>query len=104
MIKYSKEMNLNKGSVILDFQGTDCPACKMLSRQLENIESKYNNMQFISVDVYNDTPIANNYHILGIPTLVVLKDGEEIDRRVGTRNDAETNDFFNTACEKCCNS
>lgn len=61
----------------LKFFATWCGPCTIVSKQLEGL-----NLQ--PVDLDNDTEgLATKYKIRNVPTLVFLKDGEEVDRHSG---------------------
>ena len=62
----------------LKFFATWCGPCTVVSKQLENIEG------IQAVDLDNDIDgLATKYKIRNVPTLVFLKDGQEVDRHTG---------------------
>lgn len=63
---------------VLKFGASWCGSCSVVSKQLEDIQD------IKSVDLDNDTEgLTKKYNIRNIPTLVFLKDGEEVDRHSG---------------------
>ena len=70
--------------VLVDFNATWCPPCRMLHPILEEVakeaDGKY---KVVSVDVDNNQELAMKYQVSGIPTVIVFKDGEVAQRSVG---------------------
>ena len=70
--------------VLVDFNATWCPPCRMLHPILEEVakeaDGKY---KVASVDVDNNQELAMKYQVSGIPTVIVFKDGEVAQRSVG---------------------
>ena len=63
---------------IIKFEASWCQPCKLLTEELKNIEFP------IEVLDIEDNPQALDKHgIRGVPTLIFLKDGQEVNRVVG---------------------
>lgn len=65
---------------LLKFSASWCGPCKALSATMSNIELPY---ELIEVDVDTDFELAARYGIRGVPTLVLIEDDNEVDRKVG---------------------
>ena len=72
---------INSDYVLVDFYATWCGPCKMMHPILENIIN--HSIKVIKVDVDKFENIAKEYAILSIPTLVLIKNGEMIDKKIG---------------------
>lgn len=66
-----------------DFYATWCGPCKAISPILEKFSEKYQDVQFLKVDVDQATDIAQEYGISAMPTFVLFKDGAPIGKVVG---------------------
>lgn len=73
----------NNELVVIDFFATWCGPCKMLSPVIENVESLIQNVKFIKVDIDQFNDLASQYKIQSVPTLVFLKNGQEVMKSIG---------------------
>ena len=86
IIKSNEEFNslINSDSlVVIDFFATWCGPCKMLSPVLENVSNVLNNVEFIKVDIDQFNELASQYKVQSVPTIVFVKNGNEINRHIG---------------------
>jgi thioredoxin 1 len=73
-----------EGLVLVDFWATWCGPCKMIAPVLEELASEYGDkVKIVKVDVDENQETAGKYGVMSIPTLLVLKDGEVVDKAVG---------------------
>ena len=71
-------------AAVVDFSATWCEPCRMMAPVLEDIsETMGEKVKFYNVDVDEVTALAMKYGIQSIPCLIVLKNGEAVDRSVG---------------------
>ncbi len=86
-IIYGTKENFNdeiaKGKVLVDFYAEWCGPCKMISPILEELESSMDDLKVIKVDVDNEQEIAANYGVMAMPTMLIFKDGQKVDQKVG---------------------
>lgn len=73
--------------VLVDFFTQWCAPCKQLAPTLEDLAAEYGDaVRIVSVDAEASPELAKRYGVTGYPTLVLVRDGAEIDRlRVRTR-------------------
>jgi len=70
--------------VVVDFWAPWCGPCRMVSPILDRLaEDRPGEVKVVRVNVDEAPSLAQRYRALSIPTLVVLRDGEEVDRVVG---------------------
>lgn len=71
---------------IIDFWATWCGPCKMMNPILDEIEKEYADELIITrYDIDVESDIVKDYNIQSVPTYVILKDGEEVDRIIGAK-------------------
>jgi thioredoxin 1 len=71
--------------VLVDFYADWCGPCKMLAPTIEEIAANAVDFLVAKVNVDEAPAVAERFAVMSIPTLVVLRGGEEIARAVGLR-------------------
>ncbi len=69
--------------VLVDFFAEWCGPCKMVAPILEEISSENEDIKVCKVNVDEAQELAGKYGVVSIPTLVVIKNGEVINKHVG---------------------
>ena len=82
--EYSEIVN-SSNPVVIDFHATWCGPCKVLSPILEELDDEIDGVEFVKLDVDQHPQIAGQNQVMGVPTVVILKDGEVKDRFVGVQ-------------------
>ena len=72
------------GPVVVDFWAEWCGPCKMIGPQLEELsEEMAGKVKFVKLNVDENQQTAIKYGVRSIPTLIMFKDGEAVDIKVG---------------------
>lgn len=74
---------IQTGMTLIDFYATWCGPCKMMHPVIEKIEVENENLQVVKIDVDNHEDLAREYGIMSIPTIILLKDGEIVEKSIG---------------------
>ena len=82
--EYAEIIN-SSSPVVIDFHATSCGPCKVLSPILEELNDEIEGVEFVKLDVDQHPQIAGQNQVMGVPTVVILKDGEVKDRFVGVQ-------------------
>ena len=83
---FAKEVLKNKKPVLVDFNAEWCPPCQALHPILEELAEEQDDFRIVTVDIDEYSDLAEEYNVSSIPCLVVFKDGEEVDRRLGMQS------------------
>lgn len=90
LIHFSKagfEKALDSSSVVVvDFWATWCGPCKMIAPAMEKLADAYAGKAVVGkIDVDQEGDLAQEFGVMSIPCVVILKDGVEYTRLVGAR-------------------
>jgi thioredoxin 2 len=70
--------------VLVDFWAPWCGPCKWISPVLaEQAQARAGKVKVVKLDIDTAPQIASQFNVQGIPTLMLTRDGEEVDRLVG---------------------
>jgi len=85
-----KENVLDKGGVtVVDFWAEWCGPCRMIGPVIEELATEYEGKALIAkVDVDENAELSSQFGIRSIPTILILKDGEIVDKQVGVTTKA----------------
>lgn len=81
---------------LLDFWAAWCGPCQMMKPVIEELEKELKDkVEFVEINVDENSTEASKYGVMGIPTFIVLKDGKEIGRKTGIISKAELQKIIN---------
>lgn len=84
MSTFDAEVKNSDKVTIVDFFADWCGPCRKLSPILEEIEQELSgNVKFTKINTDENIDLAREYQISGIPTLLVFKNGDLVERMVG---------------------
>jgi len=68
---------------IVDFYADWCSPCKKLAPIVEELAKDNPTLKVFKLDIDNSRDIYVKYRVMGIPTLILFKEGKEVDRIIG---------------------
>lgn len=69
--------------VLLDFWAQWCAPCRMLSPAVDEVADEIEGIKVGKINVDDEPALAAKFNVMSIPTLVVIKDGKEVNRSTG---------------------
>lgn len=84
---------------IVKFYATWCPPCTELAPRIKKISSDLG-IKLEEVDVDKSPAIANEAKIEAIPTLILVRDGKEVGRIIGSHSDADLVPYIKSVFKK----
>jgi thioredoxin len=78
----------DKGLVLIDFWATWCGPCRMQAPILEQLGEEYaeEELKIVKMDVDENPETPRAFGIMSIPTLVLKKDGEVVEKAIGVHS------------------
>ena len=92
MLELNKDIfdkEIKEGITVVDFYAVWCMPCRMQTPILEEVEEHYvdnKNIKITRMDVDNNGEIAMKYGIMNIPTIIIFKNGEIVNKFIGLRD------------------
>ena len=80
---FEQEVLKSNIPVLIDFYADWCGPCKMLSPIVDEVAAENDDIKVVKVNVDEAQNTAIKYQVMSIPTLVVIKNGNEVNRSVG---------------------
>lgn len=69
--------------VLIDFWATWCGPCRMFGPIVEEFANENSNVKVGKINIDEQPDLASQYGVVSIPTVIVFKNGEEANRKVG---------------------
>ncbi len=77
----------DKGLVLIDFWATWCGPCRMQSPILDQLSEEYEDeFRIVKMDVDENPQTPQQFGIMSIPTLLLKKDGQVVEKAVGVHS------------------
>ena len=80
---FANEVLTAAGTVLVDFYADWCGPCRMVSPIVDEIAQERPEISVGKVNVDESSSLAEKYHVMSIPTLIVFKNGKETARMIG---------------------
>ena len=77
---FRSEVLQSEKVVLLDFYADGCGPCRMLGPIIDEIAAENPNIKVGKVNVDENMELANQFKVVSIPLLVVIKDGEVVNK------------------------
>ena len=86
---FENEVEKNNGLVLVDFWAPWCGPCKMLSPIVDEIAEERNDIKVCKINVDEEQALAAKFGIMSIPTLVIFKNGNIVNKTIGVQPKSE---------------
>ena len=81
--EFQNEVLNSKGIALVDLFADWCMPCQMIAPIIEEISNEKADVNFFKINVDESSEVAVKYGISSIPTLLIFKDGELVNKAVG---------------------
>ena len=72
-----------------------CGPCKMLTPIMEQVQNKFSDVSFQSVNIDEQFEVAQKYYVRSVPTVIIEKDGKEVQRFAGLQSEMAYSNALN---------
>ncbi|MBQ9280084.1 MAG: thioredoxin [Clostridia bacterium] len=86
---FEEEVLKSTQKVLVDFYADWCEPCNLLSPLVAEVAKEHSDVKFVKVDTDENEKLANQYGVVYIPTLVLIENGDVVNRSVGYIEKAE---------------
>lgn len=95
---FEEKVLKNDTPVLVDFWAPWCGPCKMAEPILEELSEEYKDkVHIMKLNVDDNPEHAQKYGVMSIPTTILFKNGEEIERQIGFAGKAGFEDVVKKA-------
>lgn len=82
-VNFDKDVLQSETPVLVDFWAAWCTPCKMLSPTVDLIAEERKDIKVCKVNIDQESALAMRYGVMSIPTLILFKDGEIVNKSIG---------------------
>lgn len=91
---FQEEVIHSEKPVLVDFWASWCGPCRMVGPIIDEIAKENPDIKVCKVNVDEEPELANEFHIMSIPTLVVMKDGQVLRQSMGAKPKSQILDLL----------
>ncbi len=92
--EFDKALESEKGIILVDFWAQWCGPCRALGPTLKEVSDELEDITILKVNVDENPELSTKYGVRSIPVVFAIKNGEQLDKFVGTKNKEDIISFI----------
>jgi thioredoxin 1 len=98
--EFSSKLSQSDQPIVVDFWAPWCAPCRMTKPVLEKLAREYQDkVEFLEVNADESAELLRQYKVMGIPTVMAFRQGEQAARIIGVRNEPDYRSLFESLAE-----
>jgi len=100
LTQFQNKVSTSDKPIIVDFWANWCMPCKVTKPILERLADEYsNNVEFLPIDADHSRDVLEHFKVIGIPTVLAIRNGESMGRLTGAQNETVYRAMFDALAE-----
>ena len=88
--RFNNDVLKKSGIALIDFYADWCGPCKMMAPIIDEVSSEYGEAVTVGkIDVDSERGLAQKYGVMSIPTMIIFKNGQPVDKIIGAVSKSE---------------
>lgn len=95
---FDEEVLKSQLPVVVDFYAEWCGPCKRMEPVLEKVSQEHSGkVKVVKLNSDENQLVASKYNVRGLPTLILFRGGQEVERKMGLQSEQELNKLLTSA-------
>jgi len=100
LLEFQQKVSTVDKPIVVDFWASWCVPCKLARPVLEKLAKEYNDkIEFMPIDADTSREVLEQFQVIGIPTVLTLRNGKVTGRVTGAQNEASYRAMFTALAE-----
>ena len=100
LTQFQNKVSTSDKPIVVDFWANWCMPCKVTKPILESLADEYSDkVEFLPIDADHSRDMLEHFKVIGIPTVLTIRNGEAVGRVTGTQSENVYRAMFDALAE-----